>query len=103
MTRYAYPAGAFCVDAIPNQPQVAHCHSFFVHAHQRGQGLAKALKLAQLDVLRTQGFNYATCTTAGDNVRQHRVLEGVGWRRLAEFANSHSGGTTVLWGWEVTA
>ena len=32
MTRYAYPFGVFCIDAIPNQPQVAHCHSFFMHA-----------------------------------------------------------------------
>lgn len=102
MTRYAYPFGVFCIDAIPNQPQVAHCHSFFIHASHRGQGKAKLLKQIQLQHLRDQGFNFATCTTAGDNVRQHRVLEGVGWRRLAEFANSHSGGATVIWGWEVT-
>lgn len=102
MTRYAYPFGAFCIDAIPNQPQVAHCHSFFVHDTHRGQGKGKLLKLTQLEVLRTLGFNFATCTTAGDNHRQHRVLESVGWNRLCEFPNSLTGGTTVLWGWEVT-
>lgn len=101
MTRYAYPFGAFCIEAIPNQPQVAHCHSFFVRADQRGMGNGKRLKLAQLDVLRAQGFNFATCTTAGDNVRQHRVLESCGWKRLSEFHNSLTGGSTVLWGWEV--
>lgn len=103
MTRYAYPAGAFCIDAIPNQPQVAHCHSFFVHADKRGRGLAKLLKKQQSEVLQQQGFNYATCTTAGDNVRQHKVLECFGWKRLSEFKNSLTGGTTVLWGWEVSA
>lgn len=44
---------------------------------------------------------YATCTTAGDNVRQHRVLEGLGWERKDEFKNSATGSTTILWGWKV--
>lgn len=101
MTRYAYPYGAFCVEQIPNQPQVAHCHSFFVRADQRGQGLGKRLKQEQCRVLASMGFDYATCTTAGDNARQHRVLQACGWQRLSEFPNAHSGGTTVLWGWQV--
>lgn len=101
MSRHAYLFGAFCIDAIPNQPQVAHCHSFFVRADKRGQGFAKILKQEQCEVLRDMGFDYATCTTAGDNVRQHRVLEGAGWKRLAEFGNSLTGGTTIVWGWEV--
>lgn len=102
MTRYAYPFGAFCVDAIPNQPQVAHCHSFFIHATHRGQGKARLLKEAQNQVLRDQGFNFATCTTASDNHRQHRVLEQCGWKRLTEFHNSRDDAPTVMWGWEVT-
>lgn len=102
MTRYALPFGVFCVDAIPNQPQVAHCHSFFIHDSHRGQGLAKLLKQHQHEVLRAQGFNFATCTTAGDNHRQHRVLESLGWKRLTEFHNTRDGSATVLWGWEVT-
>lgn len=101
MARYSFNVGAFCIDAIPNQPQVAHCHSFFVHAQHRGKGYGKALKLQQLQVLRDQGFNFAQCTTAGDNIRQHRVLESCGWKRMAEFTNSMSGGTTIIWGWEV--
>lgn len=101
MTRYAYSYGAFCVEAIPNQPQVAHCHSFFVRADMRGQGFGSILKRQQCDLLKHLGFNYATCTTAGDNDRQHRVLEGVGWKRLGEFRNTLTGGITVLWGWGV--
>jgi len=102
MTRYAYPFGVFCIDAIPNQPQVAHCHSFFIHAQHRGQGKGKLLKLTQLEVLRSLGFNYATCTTAGDNIRQHKVLESCGWKRIGQFYNSRDDATTILWGWEVT-
>lgn len=101
MTRYAYPYGSFCVEQIPNQPQVAHCHSFFVRADQRGQGLGKRLKQEQCRVLAAMGFDFATCTTAGDNVRQRRVLEACGWQRLTEFVNSNTGGTTVMWGWTV--
>jgi GNAT superfamily N-acetyltransferase len=99
MTRYAYPYGAFCVEQIPNQPQVAHCHSFFVFDSQRGRGLGKALKAKQCEMLRELGYDFAQCTTAGNNARQHRVLESCGWFRMSEFPNKQSGGTTVLWGW----
>lgn len=101
MTRYAYDYGAFCIDAIPNQPQVAHCHSFFVPKEKRGQGLGKLLKAKQCDVLRELGYNFATCTTAGDNDRQHAVLQNCGWMKLGSFDNTLTGGTTLLWGWEV--
>lgn len=101
MNRYANEHGAFCIDAIPNQPQVAHCHSFFVHDHARGQGLGKALKVWQCQILRELGFNYATCTTAGDNLRQHAVLRFVGWEVIGRFKNSRTGGETWIWGWEV--
>ena len=74
MTRYATEYGAFCIEQIPNQPQLAHCHSFHIKDGFKGNGLAKQLKLFQCHVLQTLSFDYATCTTAGDNVRQHRVL-----------------------------
>jgi GNAT superfamily N-acetyltransferase len=101
MTRYAFEQGAFCIDELPNQPQIAHCHSFFVHLHLRGKGLAKALKAEQNRILREQGYNYAQCTTAGDNHAQHAVLEASGWRPVARFENSRSGGNTIIWGWQV--
>lgn len=102
MTRYAFDGvGAYCIDAIPNQPQVAHCHSFFIHAAFRGYGHAERMKKDQCKKLRELGYNFATCTTAGGNERQHRVLEKCGWQRLTEFRNSQSGGATVIWGWEV--
>lgn len=33
MTRYANNAGAFHIEPAPSQPQLAHCHGFFVR-HQ---------------------------------------------------------------------
>ena len=101
MTRYATEYGAFCIEQIPNQPQLAHCHSFQIKDEFKGKGLAKQLKLFQCHVLQTLSFDYATCTTAGDNIRQHRVLEGLGWERKDEFTNSAIGSTTILWGWKV--
>lgn len=101
MSRHANEHGAFCIDAIPNQPQVAHCHSFFVHDHARGRGLGKALKAWQCQILREQGFNFAQCTTAADNHRQHAVLHSVGWGVIDRFPNTLSGGETWLWGWAV--
>lgn len=102
MARYAFDGvGAYCIDAIPNQPQVAHCHSFFVHAHHRGRGHAKRMKQAQCGHLRELGFNFATCTTTAENVKQHSVLEACGWERLTEFENTQSGGKTIIWGWAV--
>lgn len=101
MTRYAYPYGAFCIEAIPNQPQVAHCHSFFVKVAERGKGLGNLLKRHQCQVLHSQNFDFAQCTTAGDNIKQHSVLARAGWFRMGEFTNNASGGTTIIWGWNV--
>ena len=101
MTRHAYPIGVFCIDTLPNQPQIAHCHSFFVKADQRGQGHGHTLKMRQKAALRAGEFDYATCTVDGENVRQKAVLTHAGWAKLAEFKNSRTGGITELWGWTV--
>ena len=45
MTRYATEYGAFCIEQIPNQPQLAHCHSFHIKDEFKGKGLARQLKL----------------------------------------------------------
>ena len=35
--RFSTPAGAYEIDSIPSQPQVAHCHAFFVPKDLRGR------------------------------------------------------------------
>jgi predicted GNAT family acetyltransferase len=42
--RFATPVGAYEIDSVPSQPQVAHCHAFFVPNDLRGRGLAHILK-----------------------------------------------------------
>lgn len=98
MTRYSYPEGCFYIEPVPSQPQIAHCHGFFVFHDRRGKGLAHDLKRRQMDVLRGLGYDYATCTVDSANQAQARVLLMAGWDLLAEFNNSKTGGVTELWG-----
>lgn len=101
MTRYACEFGVFCIDAIPNQPQVAHCHSFFVPANKRGNGYGTFLKEFQNKLLSDLCFDYATCTTAESNFRQHSVLRNCGWRIISSFHNRNTDEKTIIWGYEV--
>lgn len=100
--RFATPAGAYEIDSVPSQPQVAHCHGFFVHADLRGKGFAHDLKKHQGLTLITLGYNYATCTVCGSNVAQKKVLDRAGWARLATFSSSKTGEKVELWGLAVT-
>lgn len=101
MTRYATEHGAYEIDSVPGQPQIAHCHSLFVKREHRGRGHGTALKAHQMNTLRELGYDYATCTTDGSNERQRAVLERAGWSLLQNIPNGKTGGITQLWGWVV--
>jgi len=98
MTRYCTAYGAYEIDSTPGQPQVAHCHSFFVRQEHRGQGLAHTLKKHQNTTLSVLGYDFATCTVAAGNAAQKRVLEAAGWSQLGRFDNARTGEITELWG-----
>lgn len=102
MTRYAYLEGAFEIDSVQGQSQVAHCHSFFVRAKMRGKGNAHVLKRHQLERLAAEHYDYATATVDASNEAQKRVLTKAGFRRLDTFTNSKTCGVTELWGRTVT-
>jgi ribosomal protein S18 acetylase RimI-like enzyme len=99
--RYHSEFGAFAIDPVPGQPQLAHCHSFFVVPEGRGKGIGTQMKLKQMEQLEAELYDYATCTVDAANTAQKRVLEKTGWKRLAVFDNRRTGGKTELWGWEV--
>lgn len=101
MSRYSNNAGAFHIDPIPAQAQLAHCHGFFVRHDMRRKGHGGVLKEQQMKTLLDLGYDYATCTVDSQNSAQIRILESSGWTMLSEFANSKTGGRTQLWGWEV--
>lgn len=101
MSRYSTPYGAYEIDSIPGQPQLAHCHSLYVRMEHRGNGKGHALKAHQMQTLRDLGHDYATCTIDAQNERQRAVLEKAGWNLLRNIANSRTGGVTQLWGWNV--
>jgi hypothetical protein len=101
--KHTTPYGAFEIDAMPGQPQLALCHSFFVPEHNRGRGYGHRLKRHQIDLLIEGHFDFAVCTVAGDNNRQHAVLESAGWELLGSFKNSRIGGLTMIYGFDVAA
>lgn len=98
MARFCNPFGAFEIDSLPGQSQVAVCHSFVVPEEHRGQGYGhqlKALQEVEIDILH---YDFALCTVAAGNHRQKRILAKAGWTRLSAFRNRRSCETTELWG-----
>lgn len=101
MKRNSSKHGCYSVDPMPAQSQLALCHSFFVPVTLRGNGFGHRLKKSQMKALVEQRYDYAICTVAGDNLAQQSVLSKSGWRRIASFPNSKTGGHTEVWGWLV--
>ncbi len=60
--RLAHPAGVFEIESLPSQPQVAHCHAFFVYPKMRGKGLGHVLKKFQMSTMHYLGYDYAICS-----------------------------------------
>jgi len=98
MTRYADAHGAYHIEYMPSQPQLALCHGFYIKTTDRGQGLGHSLKRLQERQLDLLGFDYAICTVDGANDKQQRVLTAGGWTKLTEFHNTKTGGPTQIWG-----
>lgn len=98
MTRYANNAGSFHIEPAPSQPQLAHCHGFFIRHEMRRRGHGHILKEQQTRTLEQLGYDYAICTVDGQNQAQITILAQAGWRKLDDFYNSKTGGTTQLWG-----
>ena len=98
MTRYAHPEGAYEIDTIPAQPQIANCYGFFVRSSVRGKGFGHQLKRKQMARLAQEHYDYATATVDASNHAQKRVLTKAGFRRLDAFSNTKTGSTTELWG-----
>lgn len=101
--RFSTAAGVFEIDSVPSQPQVAHCHGFFVHRHLRGHGMAHRLKTQQMGTLSRLGYDFATCTVCASNAAQKKVLARAGWRSLASFVSSKTGEQVELLGCAVIA
>lgn len=80
MTRFATTYGAFEIESLPSQPQVAVCHAFFVRQNMRGQGHGHNLKAYQADALESLNYDYALCTCKGENAAQQKVLADAGWK-----------------------
>lgn len=101
MSRYATPFGAFHIDPMPAQPQIALCTGFFIAEQHRGKGHGHSLKQSQMYQLVSNHYDYAICTVDASNNRQKSVLHKAGWTYLHQFDNKKTGTTTEVWGWQV--
>lgn len=100
MTRFATEDGAFEIDSLPSQCQVAICHGFYIKPDSRGQGAAYELKQYQNDCIRDLGYNYAICTVIASNMAQKRVLARQGWLKLTDFYSERQDEDVEIWGYE---
>lgn len=100
MTRFAAKDGAFEIDSLPSQCQVAICHGFYIKPDSRGQGAAHTLKQYQNDCIKDLGYNYAICTVLASNYAQKSVLKNQGWIKLADFCSDRQNETVELWGFK---
>lgn len=100
--RFAHNSGAYHIEPAPSQPQLAHCHGFYVDHDKRRQGLGSVLKAQQMRTLSQLGYDFAICTVDGQNQAQITILQQAGWNVLAEFDNRKTGGITQVWGCAVT-
>lgn len=77
---------------------MAICHGFYVLAEYRGKGMGHKLMVTMIDALAQANYDYAICTTAGDNAAMQAVLRKSGWERLSLFENRKTGLPHQVWG-----
>ncbi len=99
MTRFAAEDGAFEIDSLPSQCQVAICHGFYIKPDSRGKGKANELKQYQNACVQELGYNYAICTVVA-NMAQKRVLARQGWTKLTDFYSERQDEDVEIWGYE---
>lgn len=101
MTRYALTCGAFEIDSLPSQCQIAVCHGFYVNPAARKQGFGHVLKTEQMEVLQHLNYNFAICTVVSSNVAQKKILERSGWEFMRKFYSERQDEHVEVWGIEL--
>lgn len=95
--RFSNSFGAFEIDSLPGQSQIAVCHGFVVPENMRGQGHGHRLKTLQEIEIDIRHYDLALCTVSSNNARQKAILTKAGWQHLTGFRNRRSSETTELW------
>ena len=96
--RHKLEFGAFEIDSLPGNSQIAMCHHFMVLNQYRGKGRGRELKEYQEQVLEQMHYGYAIATVAAHNIPQIKIMEATGWKRLDTFYNVRHGEMTIIWG-----
>jgi len=95
--RYSLPYGVYHITPKPGLPQVAICHGFYVFDQVRGQGYGHQLMSEMTQALIAANFDYAVCTTAGDNTAMQSCLLRAGWEYMDNFHNRKTGSKHQIW------
>lgn len=94
--RFGDYAGAFEIDSLPGNPQVAVSHAVYVKAKGKGHGKAQhAQRLGQLSRL---CYDYVLCTVDTANDTQVHILEQNGWTKLDSFTSSKTSHLVAIYG-----
>lgn len=96
MTRHATEFGAFQIDQMPGNPQIAICSGFFIFPKYRGMGYGHKLKAYQMEILKSAGYSLAICSVRSDNAPQLRVQARAQWDEMREFFNDQTGAMTKV-------
>lgn len=84
---------------LPGCSQVVVSHGVYVPKGERGKGLGLEANVARLAyAFGDLGYDYMLCTVRGDNLPQIRIMNKVGWKKLAEFTSSNTGHLILLYG-----
>jgi len=96
--RFSTEYGVYQISNKPGLPQVAICHGFYILDGMRGKGFGHKLMAHMISTLYTNQYDFAVCTTAGDNDAMQTCLSKAGWKQLSQFHNRKSGKSHQMWG-----
>lgn len=96
--RYSTESGFFELNSFPGCNQLVVSSHSFVEMDERGKGRGTLAATDRINLARELGYDYALATVNQDNEPQLRIMEKLGWTKLAEFENRTTGHVIGIYG-----
>lgn len=90
--------GAYEFDNLPGCSQVVVSHSMFLNPEERGKKLSEHLAMKRVFHARDLVYDYMLCTVCSTNKAQIKIIERIGWERLASFKSSKTEHDVIIFG-----